>query len=270
MKIFRQKIQRNPDMAQKKTDFTLIELLVVIAIIAILAGMLLPSLNTAREKARSIQCLSNIKTLTGAGIQYSADYRECWIPFRQGYTLKVTASDSGQDLKWYLNPDLPKYAGIVPNKYHTTQAWALGFWPKGNLCPTRLATADEGYAREQGITKHYGMNYFNGSNFPDGSLDTDGWQQKTFYRYNKVKRPSAKFIFTEVVEYGTPKKSEPTKFWQKGENLASGDYDSYISYRHNGRQTASTGFFDGHAAQTSWQELHQNKSTNKMWAPYAD
>src|SRR5437867_2887380 len=58
----------------RRTGFTLIELLVVIAIIAILAAILFPVFAQAREKARSVSCLSNMKQLGTAQQMYLQDY----------------------------------------------------------------------------------------------------------------------------------------------------------------------------------------------------
>ena len=91
------------DYRLRKTRFTLIELLVVIAIISILASMLMPALQKARKKARSIACLSNMGTIAKAQAMYS-DANNDWIVATKttSTTGKFTDATHPAERAWFV------------------------------------------------------------------------------------------------------------------------------------------------------------------------
>ena len=161
-----------------KKPFTLIELLVVIAIIAILASMLLPALAKAREKARSIACVNNLKTHALAALMYGDD--------NDGYFSRMNTGDlnARQDCRieaeftlsaWdeaaeeaALKEEYPQYFGLETGKglevYIWTGSWLWDFrcviLPGTNREKTRsevLAMPSLDIAQARAVLDSYGL-----------------------------------------------------------------------------------------------------------------
>ena len=135
-------------MHRKSYIFTLIELLVVIAIIAILASLLFPSLQKAREKARSTQCTGNLKQIGTAFGLYTADYKDC-------FPTQVAGDSSWNGLKTTWIAAVGQYMGI--KKGINASGWP-SLRKKGPFaCPTLVPYLQPGETFSADRV-HYGYN----------------------------------------------------------------------------------------------------------------
>ena len=225
---------------KKTLQFTLIELLVVIAIIAILAAMLLPALSKAREKARTVSCVSNMKQLC-------------------------------MGMNMYADADKERYCGAHAGTWGDSPSWrALIFNYVGDAaiydCPSGLTD----YAHNENAGKLVG----GGAEFkiPGGyGINTNHWGAGEALRpltsgsnrckLSEILKPSRFILLTDVCASGNPQVGgQGAATWFVTQD---GGWTTPRAIAHGGM--VITGFSDGHVDQFNPQAI-SCKSSECWWA----
>lgn len=212
---------------KRKYGFTLIELLVVIAIIAVLMGILMPSLRAARDQAKRMHCVSNCRTLSTGWLMYAEENDGKIVDGHtntgQSWVDRADASMTIEQKKQTIRDGLLyNYVGKEINVYR---------------CPADTRLIDSGMMTFRSFSIAGGAN---------GESNMNSTVKAT--NLMDIKRPAEKYVFLEDID-------------PRGYNIGSwimrfnpiGWIDPLAMW-HNERSTI--GFADGHAEMHQW----QNKS----------
>lgn len=242
---------------KQKTNcsFTLIELLVTIAIIAILAGVLLPALNKAREKAREISCVNNLKQCAAAFLSYANDFHEhvaymggsgysYWPNFYglttgNSYFPLKQPGGTGANRNQFLSPSVHCPAAKISTPDGNQAAKAYGM-----LNPAS-------YGSGLGSNRRWSLNNYM-ENFGDPWIAAPAYKDGTANQSHFVKlsrmKSASEFILLADSAYG------PAETYALEEDCAliihnGSQTRRLFSPRHSGR--GNIAFYDGHVSSKS-------------------
>lgn len=229
-------------MKIKRFDFTLIELLVVIAIIAILAAILMPALQSARERGRSASCQNNLKQWGTVLDLYSDTF--------DGYALPqqtVNVVEGTGRVEWHVDTGWARRAiGTASAKN-----WKAGLAFNG--CPSRL---DNG--RKNGLKDGYDIRSVS---YAHNDELLGMWHQPTAWlspKLSKLKYPSHYIAFADSESYIIYR----SNYFN---NAAAGKSYDGLAFRHGNKNSFNAVHPDGHVAsyqnKYQWQVANESAST---------
>jgi prepilin-type N-terminal cleavage/methylation domain-containing protein/prepilin-type processing-associated H-X9-DG protein len=246
--------------ARPRAGFTLIELLVVIAIIAILAALLLPALSQAKEKAKAVNCLSNLKQICLAFTMYRDDNQGIVMPLYFQAGSPCMPSDFAYDPSTYVVQD--------PSDFWWPDRLRVGSYakaPRVFSCPSVRANAGQNIGG--GVSTNYALGL--GMNWQESTtIAQTGQPDVQWVKESMISRPSTFLVFADAGSVTAATRSDPNPDnWVPDFEFdaASAQYRGYGALyfrvpsdtgayftgdgrsvpRHNRR--CNFGFFDGHA-----------------------